>query len=189
MKTLGWLAGTAACVVTVLYGCSGIRFGSLPKPAEPEASPGLELVALEVPETFQVGAPYEIRVRFEADGEVPIRKMCLRWVREEIAPRTPSVYCYVNQAQDKLGNEEGCLRWLAQGSHAQVSPLYCARPEAVRYGPEGIASVRLSTSNVRVFYDKLECYAEYTYGGKMRQSNRVSSPVSVENIQYDRGEP
>jgi hypothetical protein len=173
------MIGLIGALLLVLSACNGLmgRQGISQAPTEPQ---GLELVNMTAPKTIQAGAPYDVVVDFKADGEPSIRKVCLRWVKEGPAKDLPSTYCYVFQAEDRLGNEESCMRWMAEGSHAKVSPLYCTQPSDVQQGPHGRFIVELQTSNIRLFYDKIECYAEYVYQGKIRRTNKVSSPISVE---------
>jgi hypothetical protein len=139
----------------------------------------LRLLRLQVPEITREDLPYDIVVTFEADGRPTIKKSCFRWLTERGSFSSPPLQCFATEAQDNQPIGSACARWTAEGPHAQSSPLFCAGIERVEYGSPGRFIAKIQTRNVAVYYNWLECYAEYLVDGQLKQSNRIRAAIAV----------
>lgn len=174
MKTL---IGGVAAIVLILSLCTSCSI--LPKG---ERSPGdLRLVALHVPDVIQEDLPYDAMVTFQSDEKPEIKRICFKWVAELISGVSPSLYCYAYEVETNQPTGSACTRWLAEGQFAQSSPSFCVEAKDIRFDSSERFLVKLRFANVKLFYNKLECYAEYYKNGELKETNRVSTKIKVEN--------
>jgi len=139
----------------------------------------LRLMRLQMPEITGEDLPYDIVATFEADGRPTIKKACFRWLTERASFSSPPLHCYAAEVQGNQPIDSVCSRWVTEGQSAQSSPLFCSNLELVEYGSPGKFTVKIQTRNVATYYNWLECYAEYTTGGEVKQSNKIRTAVRV----------
>lgn len=168
IRALVFVAGIAV----VLSSCTLMQFINPPQGE-------LRLLRLDMPEVTGEDLPYDIEVTFEADGQPMIKKACFRWMTEREGYSSPPLHCYATEAQDNREIGSVCSRWTTEGPYAQSSPLFCSKIESVKYGNPGMFIVKIQTRNVGNYYNWLECYAEYTTGGELKQSNKIKTHFMV----------
>lgn len=138
----------------------------------------VKLLNLSVPGTMHENLPYDVVVTFRAEGGAKIRKACFRWIDETSLVNQTSLYCYAATVDEGLS---ACRRWMADGQYSHASPTFCADIKEITYDETPARfTVRLSSHNVKENYNKLECYAEYVIDGTLKNSNRVSSKIPVQ---------
>jgi len=141
----------------------------------------LRLTSLQIPDVVKEDLPYDVLVTFNADEPVTIKRACFRWVAEKSSVVSPSLYCYASEVQSNDPIGSACSRWLAEGPFSQASPEFCVNVDRVKLDdvpPYFI--VKVKSENVKIFYNKVECYVEYLQDGVMKTSNRVAAPILVE---------
>lgn len=155
------------------YACSLAKFSP--------AGPGeVKLVRIQVPEVMQENLPYEAVLTYNAEGEPKIERVCCRWVTEEIAVPSASLYWYDYESASNLSIGSARARWNAQGNYTNISPDFCQDTEGLRFESSNKAMIRLKTSNFKPLYNKIECYAEYVSGGETKETNRVGTRFAPE---------
>jgi hypothetical protein len=140
----------------------------------------LRLLRVQMPQITEEDLPYEIAVTFEAEGRPTIKQACLRWLTERSSFSSPPLHCYATETQGNQPIDSACSRWTTEGPYSQSSPLFCSSVEGLEYGSPGRFFVKIQTRNVGKYYDKLECYAEYSTGGGPKQTNRIRTQIMVE---------
>jgi hypothetical protein len=139
----------------------------------------LRLMRLHMPEITGEDLPYDIVATFESDDRPTIRRACFRWLTERASFSSPPLHCYATEVQENQPIGSVCSRWVTEGEGAKSSPLFCSNLERVEYGSPGRFIVKIQTRNVATYYNWLECYAEYTAGGEVKQSNKIRTKVRV----------
>lgn len=142
----------------------------------------LRLLRVHMPQITAEDLPYDIMVTFEAEGRPTIKKACFRWLTERSAFSSPPLHCYATETQDNRPIDSACSRWTAEGPYSQSSPLFCSNLERVEYGSPGSFVVKIQTRNVAKYYNRVECYAEYTTDGELKHSNKVRAQIMVEEV-------
>ena len=140
----------------------------------------LRLLRVQMPQITEEDLPYDIVVTFEAEGRPTIKRVCFRWLSERSAFSSPPLHCYATETQGNRPIDSACSRWTTEGPYSQSSPLFCSNLERVDYGSPGRFVAKIQTRNVAKYYNRVECYAEYTTGGELKQSNRVRAQIMVE---------
>ncbi len=158
-----------------LAGCAGLE-----KPWDRFTPADLKLLRVEMPQVVHEDLPYAVHVTFQSRGAPPIERACIRWVAEEFGSPSPSLTCYAFEVSSDQPIGSACTRWLADGPYADVSPLFCTDVENVRYGEPGSFIVRIHTRNVKLYYNRMDVYAEYIVDGEIRTTNTVSTRIRVE---------
>jgi hypothetical protein len=139
----------------------------------------LRLMRLHMPEITEEDLPYDVVASFEADGRPMIKRACFRWLTERASLSSPPLHCYATEAQQNQPIGSLCSRWVTEGQYAQSSPLFCANLQHIEYGTPGKFVVQIQTRNVASHYNWLECYAEYSTDGELKQSNKIRTAVRV----------
>ncbi len=139
----------------------------------------LRLTRLRMPAITEEDLPYDIVATFEAEGRPEIKKACFRWLTERGSFSSPPLHCYASEVQGNQPIGSVCSRWATEGPNAQSSPLFCSKIERVEYGYPSTFVVKIQTRNVAAYYNWLECYAEYSVDGEVKQTNRIRTPVRV----------
>jgi hypothetical protein len=140
----------------------------------------LRLLRVQMPQITEEDLPYDIGVTFESDGQPTINKACFRWLSERSSFSSPPLYCFATEAQDNQPIGSVCARWTSEGPYAQSSPVFCSNIEHVEYGSPGRFVVKIQTRNVAKSYSRVECYAEYTANGELKQSNKIRAQIMIE---------
>jgi len=143
----------------------------------------VKLLSITIPGSMEEDLPYDVVVTFRSEGDAKIRKACFRWLDKTELVKHPSLYCYTQEVSDNVASGSACWRWLAEGKYSQASPTICtdiADIKDIDYENPGRFTVRLSSKNVKPYYNALECYVEYLADGSLKNSNRVSAIISVQ---------
>jgi hypothetical protein len=139
----------------------------------------LRLMRLQMPEITGEDLPYDVVATFEADGRPTIKRACFRWLTERASLSSPPLHCYASEVQGNQAIDSVCSRWVTEGRNSKISPLFCLNLENVEYGYPGRFVVKIQTRNVATYYNWLECYAEYSTGGGVQQSNKIRTEVRL----------
>jgi len=141
----------------------------------------VKLLNLSIPGTMREDLPYDVVVTFHSAGEAKILKACFRWLDEKELVKKTSLYCYTSEVSDnaRIGSE--CWRWLAEGQYSYASPTFCSEVKNIVYEDPGRITVSLTSRNLEPYYNTLECYVEYLVDGAIKQSNKVSSRIVIED--------
>jgi len=162
----------------VLWSCTLKRF-------MPLSTGEMKLIGFQVPDEMEENLPYDVLVNFESDGEPAIRRVCFHWYSEKTSMPAPSLYCFTYEVTTNQPTGSYCTRWLGEGPYSHVSPLVCAKPYQVVYGSPGQLTVRLQSSDMKSYYNKLECYAEYLHDGTLKdQQGECASGSGTLLIHY-----
>ncbi|MCK8601478.1 hypothetical protein [Desulfoferrobacter suflitae] len=143
----------------------------------------VKLLSITIPGNMDEDLPYDVVVTFRAQGDAKIRKACFRWLDKTELVKQPSLYCYTQEVTDNVPSGSACWRWLAEGKYSQASPTICtdiAEIKDIEYEDPGRFTLRLSSKNVRPYYNAVECYVQYLADGTLKNSNRVSSIITVQ---------
>jgi hypothetical protein len=140
----------------------------------------VRLLSLNVPGTMQEDLPYDVVVTFREKGDARIRNACFRWLDDAALVRKPSLYCYTAEvaSNERIGSV--CWRFLADGDYTHASPTFCTEVTDIVYEDPGRFIVRLSSRDVKPHYNALEGFVEYVADGALKQSNRVSTKIIVQ---------
>jgi hypothetical protein len=166
-------------------------FGETMFGSKPLGEGEMKLVSIRVPESFQEGAPSDVLVNFEANGQPNIFRVCFRWSSVEEKADIPSLYCYTLEAtaQDqRSGSSEQSPLWgrcpplwsTTNRDYALVSPFFCTDAVNISYGEpftSGSFTARIDSGNIPMPYKSIEGYVEYSKNGQMARTNTISSPV------------
>lgn len=143
----------------------------------------VKLLSISIPGTMEENLPYDVVVTFRSEGDAKIRRACFRWLDKTELIKHPSLYCYTQEVTDNVPSGSACWRWMAEGKYSQASPSICtdlADIKEIEYENPGRFTVRLSSKNVKPYYNALECYVEYLANGNLRTSNKVSAIMHVQ---------
>ena len=140
----------------------------------------LRLVNIHLPDVIQEDLPYDVIVTFDSEEKPQIKKVCFRWLSEMINSVSPSLYCYAMDVETNQQAGSSCSRWLAQGEFAQASPSFCVEGSEVRFESSERFFVKVHFVNVKLFYNKLECYVQYVQDGAVKETNKVTTRIKVE---------
>lgn len=143
----------------------------------------VKLLSISIPGTMEENLPYDVVVTFRSEGDAKIRRACFRWLDQTELIKHPSLYCYTQEVTDNVPSGSACWRWLAEGKYSQASPSICtdlADMKEIEYENPGRFTVRLSSKNVKPYYNAVECYVEYLVNGSLRTSNKVSAIMHVQ---------
>ena len=141
----------------------------------------VRLLSLNVPGTIQEDVPYDVVVTFRDTGDANIRHACFRWLDDAALVKNPSLYCYTSEvsSNERIGSE--CWRFLAEGDYTSASPTFCTEVKDIVYEDPGRFMVRLNPQDIQSQYNALEGYVEYVADGALKQSNRVSTRILVQD--------
>ena len=146
-------------------------------PLKPLSVGEVRLTDIEMPEYVQEGLSYEVILRTDSEETPQIRRICFRWVSEEISSRDPSLYCY--SMDGNLGAGTSCAVWTSGGPLG--SAPFCAEASEIRTDIPGRLTVTIRPTNLKLNYNRLEAQVEYVSpAGLVRMSNAVKTPVTVQ---------
>ncbi|MHC1727517.1 MAG: hypothetical protein AB9866_16200 [Syntrophobacteraceae bacterium] len=136
------------------------------------------LIDIEMPDTVREGLTYDVILTLNYAEERPqVRKVCFRWLAEEISSRSPSLYCY--SMGGDLGTGAPCADHSAQGTNTS-SPSFCSELSDIRSDVPGKLIVRIRPANLRFQYNRLEAQVEYISDSRVKTTNVVKTPVIAE---------
>lgn len=146
-----------------------------------ELSPGeMRLMRIELPEIMAENLPYDVIIKYAADGEPEIEKACFRWIADTPSVAKPSLYWYTHEVQTDQPIGSAKARWLAEGPYMDMSGTFCVDSDAIRDGGDDILIVKFKAGGLKPEYNRLECYIEYRGNGEPRKTNEVSAKFVVE---------
>jgi len=143
----------------------------------PLSSGETRLTYMEMPEIVREDLPYEVILSVAAEEKPLIKKICFRWLTEEISSGSPSLYCYTTGVDFAKG--PSCATWVAQNVSVG-SDSFCAGPEDIRSDIPGKLIVKIRPTKLNTTYNKLEGQAEYLSDGRLKLTNKISTKIIVE---------
>ncbi len=144
----------------------------------PLSSGETRLIDIEMPDRVREDLTYDVILTLNYAEERPtVKKVCFRWLAEEISSRSPSLYCYAMGGD--LGTGAPCSDYAAQGTNT-ASAAFCSEPSDIRTDVPGKLIVRIRPANLRLQYNRLEGQVEYISDGRVRTTNVVKTPIIVE---------
>jgi hypothetical protein len=135
------------------------------------------LTDIQMPEYVREDLSYDVILAIDSEETPQIRKICFRWLTEEISSYSPSLYCYSMGGTFGLGGP--CAPWTS--SPGPGSSPFCYETSAINMEVPGRLTVKIRPTRLNVSYNMLEGQVEYlSKNGEVRLTNAVRTPVTVE---------
>jgi len=136
----------------------------------------MKLTGIEMPEYVHEDLVYDVILRFDSDRTPQIRKVCFRWLTEEISSVSPSLYCYAMNGDFGTGNP--C--YARTSVVAPPSNPFCVEGSEVRTDIPGRMVVKIRPAGLSASYNKLQGQVEYVFDGESKVTNSVKTSVTVD---------
>lgn len=160
-------------ILPFLFSCTTMPFREL--------SPGeMRLTRIELPEIMAGHMPYDAIIKFEADGDPEIEKVCFRWVADTPSVAHASLYWYTHEVQTNEPTGSAKARWFSEGPYTDISSPFCLDSSAIKGDDLDRIIVRFKSGDLKPQYNRLVCHAEYLRDGVPRRTNEVSARFVVE---------
>jgi len=143
------------------------------------------LTDIQMPEYVREDLSYEVILAIDAEETPQIRRVCFRWLTEQISSRGPSVYCYVANDTSGVGTAGNadmggpCTSWVS--TQGPDSSPFCFESSDINTEVPGRLVVKIRPTGLNASYNMLEGQVEYlSKNGKVCQTNSVRTHVTVE---------
>ena len=134
------------------------------------------LTDIQMPEYVLEGLAYDVILSIDSEETPQIRRVCFRWLTEEISSYSPSLTCYAMNGT--FGTGGPCSPWTS--SPAPGSSPFCANASEINTDIPGRLVVRIVPADLKTSYNMIEGQVEYVSNGQVRLTNAVRTPVKVE---------
>jgi hypothetical protein len=173
MKRTQWYLAIVAATL-LLASCSSFQppFAWL----KPLSKGETRLTGIEMPDNVREGLDYDVILRIDSEEPPQIKRICFRWLTEEISSVSPSLNCYA--ANGDFGTGNPC--YSRTSVMAPGSAQFCAEASDIRTEVPGRLVVRIRPTDLQAGYNRLEGQAEYVYEGQLRVTNSVKTTVTVD---------
>ncbi len=145
----------------------------------PLSSGEARLTYIEMPEFVREDIPYDVILSIDSEETPEIRQVCFRWVAEESASASPSLYSHSTGSDFTVGSGPAPASWIKPGVNI-TSESFCAGPSDIKSDIPGRLIVRIRPANLKPNYCKLEGRVEYVADGQVKISNAVNTRIIVE---------
>jgi hypothetical protein len=144
-----------------------------------QLSPGeIRLTRLQAPEVVEEGNAYQGTLYFRSDAIPTVKRVCCRWIAENPTVQNSSMYWYNLEVSGNMDPGTEGTKWLDQGPIQDFSNTFCMTGNDLRtIGADSIV-FNFPAKGIKQIYNKLECYAETSHDGALRETNRVGAPVN-----------
>ncbi|MGV8074178.1 MAG: hypothetical protein AB2L11_06455 [Syntrophobacteraceae bacterium] len=160
-------------ILTFLFACSPIQLRDL-------STGEMVLTGIELPDIMARNMPYDAIVKFEADGDPKIRKVCFRWFADTPSVAHSSIYWYTHEVQTDEETGSAKARWIEQGPYTDMSNAFCLDSGSINHNNPNRLIVRFKSDDLKPQYNRLACYAEYVHDGEVKRTNEVSTRFVVD---------
>lgn len=160
--------------ILLLASCSSVQspFARI----QPLSQGEVRLTGIEMPEYVHEDLVYDVILRVDSEEMPQVKKVCFRWLTEEISSVSPSLYCYAMNGDFGTGNP--C--YARTSVVAPSSDPFCAEASDIRTDVPGRFIVKIRPTGLKASYNKLQGQAEYVSDGKLRVTNSVKTSVTVD---------
>jgi len=134
------------------------------------------LTDIQMPEYVREDLSYDVILAIDSEETPQIRRVCFRWLTNEISSYSPSLYCYAMNGT--FGTGGPCSQWTS--SPGQGSSPFCAETSDINTDLPGRLIVKIRPADLKASYNMLEGQVEYLSNGEVRLTNAVRTPVKVE---------
>jgi hypothetical protein len=137
------------------------------------------LTDIQMPDLVREDLPYDVILAIDSEETPKIKRVCFRWLTEEISSYSPSLYCYAMSGSGGIGMSGPC------GSGTPTSGVssssFCYETSDVKTDVPGRLIVRIQPTGLKASYNMLEGQVEYiSKDGTLRLTNAVRTLVKVE---------
>lgn len=172
MKNTQWYLVIIAAILLLASCASGPQIFQL-KTLPPG---GVTLTDIQMPEYVLEDLPYDVILSIDSEERPQIRRVCFRWLTNEISSYSPSLYCYAMHGT--FGTGGPCSQWTS--SSGQGSSPFCAETSDINTDVPGRLIVRIRPTDLKTNYSMLEGQVEYLSNEEVRLTNAVRTPVKVQ---------
>jgi len=172
MKNTQWYLIIIAAILLLASCASGPQIILL-KPLSPGAA---RLTDIQMPEYVLEDLSYDVILSIDSEETPQIRRVCFRWLTNEISSYSPSLNCYAMNGT--FGTGGPCSQWTS--SPGPGSSPFCAETSDINTDVPGRLIVRIRPTDLKASYNMLEGQVEYLSNGEVRLTNAVRTPVRVE---------
>jgi len=134
------------------------------------------LTDIQMPEYVHEDLAYDVILAIDSAETPQIRRVCFRWLTEEISSYSPSLYCYAMNGT--FGSGGPCSQWTSTPTPG--SSPFCANTSDINTAVPGRVIVRIWPIDLKTSYNMLEGQVEYESNGELRLTNAVRTRVNVE---------
>lgn len=144
-----------------------------------QLSPGeIRLTRLQAPEVVEEGLSYQGTLNFRSEMTPTVKRVCCRWVAENPNVKNASMYWFnLEVSRDEQPGSEG-TKWLDQGPILDFSNTFCLSGNELRVVGADTVVFSFTVRGIKQTYNKMECCAETTLDGALKESNWVGAPVN-----------
>jgi hypothetical protein len=136
------------------------------------------LTDIQMPEYVREDLSYNVILAITSEETPQIKRVCFRWVTQEISSYSPSLSCYAMNGTFALGNGP-CGPSTA--SPGPSSSSFCFDSSEINTDVPGRLTVKMVPTGLKASYNMLEGQVEYvSKSGEVRMTNSVRTPVTVE---------
>lgn len=172
MKNAQRYLAIVAAILLLASCASGPQFLQLKPVPEGEA----RLTDIRMPDYVREDLPYDVILSIDSEETPKISRVCFRWVTAEISSNSPSLNCYA--MGDTFGTGGPCTPWTSTAGPA--SSPFCVQASEMKTDVPGRLIVRIRPVDLKTSYNMLEGQVEYISNGKVRLTNAVRAPVTVD---------
>ena len=134
------------------------------------------LTDIQMPEYVLEDLAYDVILSIDSEETPQIRRVCFRWLTEEISSYSPSLTCYAMNGT--FGTGGPCSPWTS--SPAPGSSPFCANASDINTDIPGRLVVRIVPTDLKTSYNMIEGQVEYVSNGKICLTNAVRTKVTVQ---------
>ena len=117
----------------------------------------VRLTDIQMPEYVLEDLPYDVILSIDSEETPQIRRVCFRWLTDEISSNSPSLYCYAMNGT--FGTGGPCSPWTS--SSGPGSSPFCAETSDINTDIPGRLIVRIRPTDLKASYNMLEGQVEY----------------------------
>jgi hypothetical protein len=134
------------------------------------------LTDIQMPEYVLEDLSYDVILTIDSEETPQIRRVCFRWLTNEISSNSPSLSCEAANGTFDIGGP--CSSWTSAPSPG--SSPFCVEASEIKTDVPGRLLVRIRPTELQTSFNMLEGQVEYLSQGEVRLTNAVRTPVKVE---------
>jgi hypothetical protein len=134
------------------------------------------LTDIQMPEYVREDLAYDVILSIDSEETPQIRRVCFRWLANEISSNSPSLSCYAASGTFVPGGP--CAPWTSSPSPG--SSPFCYETSDIKTDVPGRLIVRIRPTDLKTSFNMLEGQVEYLSKGEVRLTNAVRTQVTVE---------
>jgi hypothetical protein len=136
------------------------------------------LTDIQMPEYVREDLSYNVILSINSEETPQIKRVCFRWLTQDISSYSPSLSCYAMNGTFALGNGPCGPSTSSSGPN---SSSFCFDAAQINTEVPGRLTVKIVPTSLNASYNMLEGQVEYVaQNGEVRMTNSIRTPVTIE---------